>query len=766
MEYYGQFKDGERSYLIEDMYPKRPWFNYLWNEKYITSFNQFGCGGSLYIDEDGRRTNLLKPGENRLIYIRDDETCEYWAANRNFQRESFQTFYSEVGQGYSTIVSNYKEIGMSFRLFVPTEGLMECWEVEVENTGSNARHISLYAYADIDAYLSPHLAYIHGKYDKELNGVFISHHGYKLDVDYTNFFFTSDKVPAAYETTNRRFVGVYGSIIKPDALNDDTLSKSDTTFDADAIAVMQFKLCLEPGEKNRLKFILGLSRTLDDAIKVKTHMLCEESFIREYNKIGQESEKCINKIYINTPDKEINSLANIWLKRQMALGKTWGRVYARGFRDIIQDVTGFVALDAKIAGEKIKYCLRYQYESGNTKRQWNTGGAKEDELHPYRDGACWLAPALAAYLKETGNFSLLEEKVPYYESDIEETVYEHCKRGVDFLLKELGEHGLCLWGGGDWNDSLNGAGMNLKGESVWLTMAAVKSAMEFAEINGKMGRGAEAEEYRKKADVLRQNILKHGWDKDHFIYGINDWGEKIGAYDSYEAKLFLNPQAYAVLADIVDEENAGKLLDLVERELKCPYGYVQLKPSYTKGSDRIGRITYLEPGCYENGSVYNHGVTFKIAADCKIGRGNTAFESIKRMTASNPDNPVSKSGVEPYVVTNMYLGPNNKERAGESVMSWITGSAGWLFRCIVEFVIGIQAEYEGLRVSPCLPSHWRNIQITREFRGTVYEININNRDGLERGKVQLCLDGKALEGNLIPCCSSSEIHKVEVRVSK
>jgi cellobiose phosphorylase len=768
MNDFGGFDDEKRIYVKKDMYTKRPLINFLWNERYITSFNQFGCGGKggWYTDESGVITKLVKPTESRLIYIRDDENNESWAANRNFQRENFDEFYTEVGLGYSRIVSKYKNIAVSLKVFVPTEGLMECWEVEVSNTGSKERNISFYAYADMEVCISGHHAYIHGGYDGELNGIFISHHGYNLDTNYTNLYFASDKKPFAFETTNRRFAGTYGSVRQPDALKNDILSSLDTTFDTDAVAALQFKLCLKAGEKKKIKFLLGLSQSLDEARKIKSSMLSEEAFATEFAKIEQESEKYINKLYIDTPDTEINSLANIWLKRQIALGKTWGRVYCRGFRDIMQDVTGFVALDAKSAGDKIKYCLKYQYESGNTKRQWNTGGAKEDEMHPYRDGASWLVPALSAYLKETGKFDLLEEKVAYYESDVEETVYEHCKRGVDFLLSELGEHGLCLWGGGDWNDSLNGAGMNFIGESVWLSMATVNSTVEFAGINDRMGKSYEAAEYRKHAEILKKNILKHGWDKDHFIYGINDWGEKIGAYESEEAKIYLNPQAYAVLAGIIDEVNSEKLLDLVERDLGCPYGYVQLKPSYTKGSERIGRISYFEPGCYENGSVYNHGVTFKIAADCKMGRGDAAFKSIKKMLATNPENPTINSAVEPYVVTNMYLGPENKERAGESLMSWITGTAGWLLRCITEFIIGIQSDYEGLRISPCLPSNWKNIHVIREYRGAVYEFNIHNPDGLEKGKVSISLDGNMVEGNLVPCCDDTGRHKVEVNISR
>lgn len=760
MEYSGRFNDQKKEFTIEDMFPKRPLSNFLWNEKMLTCINQFGFGGSSYRDNSGETVVQLCK-DSRAIYIKDEEDKKYWVANRNFSNEPFDEFNSTVGIGYSRIYSKFRDISTTFNLFIQRDQPLEFWEVTIKNSGKEERNLSLFTYADVECNITPHTAYNRGIFSDDLNGVFLSHHGFNLPTNFSNIFFACNKKITSFETTNRRFKGIYGSIESPKALEQDFLTSEATSFDDQMTGALQVNFRIGAGKEEKFCFILGLSKSLEEAIDICRKNLNEANFKNEYDCIKEENTSYHKKLLIDTPDDEINRMVNIWLKRQMGLGKTWGRVYSKGFRDIMQDLTGFMSLDSKAAAEKIIYCLNFQYQDGNTLRQW-----APIDLHPYRDGASWLIPAVASYLKETGDYEFLEREVFYYGNKEKGTILDHCKRGIDFLLSELGEHGLCLWGGGDWNDSINNAGIKLKGESVWLSLATVKSTNEYIKMLDVIGRGDEIQEYIDKIEKLKNNIVKYGWDKDHFIYGFNDYGEKIGSYENTEGKIYLNPQTWAILADVVNHDSALKLLEFIERELSCPFGYVQLKPSYTKGTDRIGRISYMEPGCYENGSVYNHGVAFKIAADCKMGRGDIAYRSIKKMFSSNRDNPASNSGVEPYVLTNMFLGPENVERCGESLMSWITGTAGWAFRCITEFLIGVQADYNGLCITPCFPTHWKRINIIREYRNATYDISIINDLGLESGNITLIVDDKLISGNAIPPFEDQKIHKVIAKIYK
>ncbi len=718
-----RFNDRKKEYVIEDMFPKRPWLNYAWNEEHLSCFNQFGFGMSRFRDKNGFLKNILSTLDNRLIFIKDNSSGEYYAANRNYDRKPFDVFQTKVGMGYSLIQSEYSGLAVDLKLFVPTSGLMECWEVLVENKNQEQKDISLYAYADIDMAVTVHYAYAAGERAQEFNGIYCTHEAFQAPTNLSGVYFASDQEIASYETTNRRFKGVYSDIGHPDALKEDALSNQDTCFENEIAAVLQFHLKLAPNEKRKLLFVLGASENIQDAKKKVNEMLSEDVFEREFAKVTEKIERFQNNIMVTTPDEALNSRVNIWLKRQMELGKQWGRLYGKGFRDVMQDTAGFLALDPQNARDRLLYVLQYQREDGNPVRQW-------EPLEPkvYVDGAVWLIFTLNVYLKETRDFGILDEVVPYYESELEESVMEHCFRGIHYIQNHLGEHGLCLWGDGDWNDSLNGCGILGRGESVWMSEATVKAAREWVEILKVTGNQDRIGDIEEKAQQMKENILKYGWDKDHFIYGFNDYGEKIGSYDSEEGQMFLNTQTWAILAGIVEGEAAKQLMQTVEEKLGCDFGYVQQMPSYSKGTDKIGRSSYFKPGCYENGSVYNHGVAFKVVADCVLGNGTKALETIRKMMPENPKNPYSFSGMEPYAISNMYLGPECASRGGEAPLSWTTGTCGWMFRGIVENMIGVKADYDGLKIEPNFPDEWEHVRIKRVFRGELYDIDIWKRE--------------------------------------
>ena len=751
-----KFADDKKEYLIKNMFPKRPWLNYAWNKDYVSSFNQFGFGISRYCDSKGLLRNILQKEDNRLIFIKDEQSGEYWAANRNYDNAPFEVFETIVGMGYSKIDSKYQGIKTSMKCFVPTEGLYECWEVEVENTAEAERKISLYAYTSVDMSVTVHYAYAEGHFEKAINGIYCSHDAYDSPTDIGGAFFATNREVCAYETTDRRFKGVYSDIGHPVALKETYLANEDTCFENEIAPTLQFEFRLNAGQKEKLLFILGACKNMEEAQTICKSMLNETAFENEFNAVKKGVDRFQNNIIIETPDPEINSRINIWIKRQMELGKDWGRLYGKGFRDIMQDIAGYLALEPESARERILYCLAYQRENGNPIRQWNPYEPKV-----YMDGAVWLFFTLNVYLKETRDFSILEEKVKYYESDIEETVLEHCVRGMQFLQNNLGEHGLNLWGDGDWNDSLNGCGVLGKGESLWLSEAVIKAVKDFKEILVATGNEHFIGDMLDKAETMKNSIIKYGWDKDHFIYGINDYGEKVGAYENKEGQIFLNSQVWAILAGIVEGEDARKLLDTVEEKLGCEYGYQVQYPSYTKGSDKIGRSSYFKPGCYENGSVYNHGVAFKIGADCMTYGGDKALETIYRILPVNPEHTYEQSGVEPYAMSNMYLGPECNSRRGEAPLSWTTGTSGWLYRGVIENIIGVQADYEGLKIEPNLPEKWDAVKVKRVFRGCTYMINIiNNKKG---GEYKIYVDDQKIEGNILPLFKDEKEHFVLVK---
>ncbi len=740
------FIDEKKEYEICDMYPKRPWMNYLWNEEYIAIIDQFGFGKGRISVENNFQRDIVKNTDSRIIYIKSSDN-EIISLNRNYKNLKFDTFKTIVGIGYSTIVSAYKWLHSEFTIIVPHKGKRECWRLVLKNTSNETKQFDLYAFADLDVAIGEHLSCTFGDFDKDLNGIYFRHKAYETPTDYHIVHLAASCDVDAYETAKRRFIGTYGNILEPDGIKAQKLSSTDNSFDADTQAVLQSYVTLNPGEEKTIYFTVGVEKTLDNAVKNSKSLLSRESFDNELKFLSQQTAKYDDKIYIQTPDDEVNRFINIWLKRQLDLGKTWGRVYNKGFRDIMQDISGFVQLDPDICRNKILDCVQYQKEDGNTLRSWVPLDRRN-----YRDGATWLLSTVAAYVKESADKSVLEEKVGYFESDIAETLFEHCIRAIDFLYREVGEHGLCLWGGGDWNDSFDGAGLKMIGESVWLSIATVKATNDFTELLNYLGKTDLASTYISKRNIMTENIHKFGWDKDHFIYGINDWHERIGSYDTPTGQIFLNPQTWAVLAHIADDEKS--LMDLVERELSCEFGYVQQKPCYTAPDSHVGRISYFGKGFYENGSVYNHGVAFKIVADCVASRGNEAYSTLKKLLPSNPEN--KNSGVEPYALCNMYFGPENESRRGEAPMHWITGTSSWVFRGIVEYIIGVRADFDSLIIDPKLPDSWDNVNITRTFRNATYDIEIKR--GTNKG-MQID-DNSPIDSNRVPVFDDNAKHKI------
>lgn len=744
------FTDSKKEYVIEDMYPKRPWMNYLWNEEYVTCINQFGLGGSIMKAENGFQREIARDTDNRLIFIK--ENGKSYCINRNYGRLPFGEYKTAVGMGYSKIISEYNNIRTELLIFVPLHGKRECWQLTIENKSNCERKLDIYAFADVNSRIGWHAPCNKDTFEESVNGVCFQHVAYNSPTKYHCIHFASDSEIYGYDVAGKRFVGVYGSRSEPDALQAERLECRGNVFDNFTAGALQLKAELAPGGAKTIRFTLGVETGVAEAAKASKQILAEGAFEKELAAIKEKTSVYDSRVYIKTPDEHINRMVNIWLKRQMDLGKTWGRVYNLGFRDIMQDITGFVPLDDKASREKLLYCLQYQKPDGNTLRSW-----MPLDLDPYRDGAAWLLPAVVTYIKETGDLSVLDEPVGYWESDMRETVFEHCIRGADFLHRETGEWGLCLWGGGDWNDSFDGAGLNMIGESVWLSIAAVKATSDFIELLKYIGNEELADKYQSLNDKMIHNIRSRGWDRDHFIYGVNDWRERVGSYDTEDAQIFLNPQSWAVIAGIADDNDA--LLDLAENKLCCDFGYVQCVPSYSRPNPHVGRISYFGKGLFENGSVYNHGCAFKLVADCIAGRGENAYKTLKLMSPFNPKNPYTHSGVEPYVTTNMYLGPECELRAGEVTGSWTTGTTSWVFRGITEYMLGIRAEFDGLLAEPCLPPEWDGAEITRTYRGAVYNIKIKRT-----GEKAVYFDGRRIASKLLPKCEAGTVHDVEVMI--
>lgn len=758
----GYFDDKAREYVITDMYPRRALLNYLWNDTTVCACDQFGFGTSWSVIngvrrgiESGERNFTIHNGE-RLIYIKDEESGEYYSPNRNYKKQPFDVFECHVGIGYQRVVSEYKGVKTEFTTLVPTKGNVVQFQIKVTNTTEKTRKLKVYFYAQPKLEMGGHEAYASADFDAGLNGIYYNTDGYKLPMEYIKSYMCTDKAVESYAVTPNDFKGLYNGYDAPIGLETEKLVSKGSTFEESYAGVFQYGVELEGGETFESIVVCGFGKTYDECVAGAKQYANVSSFARELEAQKEKNSASLGVYEVETPDKHVNSMVNIWLKRQLSLGKDWGRLYGRGFRDVMQDTSAFVSFDVELARKRIPEILKHQYEDGNPIRMF-----EPNYTAPYNDSGAWIPATVLGYLYESGDITVLDEKIPYLKGDSYEnaykaggfvpyegteetyTVFDHVKRAMDYLYSSRGKRGLVLFRHGDWNDSMNGVGLQGKGESVWLTLATIKAYNEFIEILKLYGKEELVPLYQARRDEWKESVMKYGFDGNHLLYGYNDYDEKIGAEENEYAKIYLNPQTWAVLADFADKKTLEKLMDEVEERLSCDFGYVQCSPSYKKGTDKIGRVSYFKEGLIENGSVYNHGVAFKIVADCMLGRGDKAYETFKKISYDNPKNP--DNGMEPYAISNMYIGPENPYLKGYAPMSWVTGTAGWAYRCLTEYLCGVQPTAGGLRVKPCFPKTWEKVSIKRAFRGSMYEITV-----LKGEKDEMIVDGKSVQGNVLP----------------
>lgn len=731
----GYFDVDNKEYVITNMYPKRPLINLLWNNTTLSQIDHFGCGKTFVWD--GKLRRFFESG-NRVVYIKDLLSGEIYSPNRNFKMLPFDEFISHVGNGYSTIESLYKGLKVKFTIIVPVNDVVISYKISITNTSNEARKLSCYFVDELFTNLTDHDAAGKGCKDIKYGGLYFPHDNYDDEhfTEYTHVYVASSKQYTSYAVTLRDVLGTYGSFDNPIGIKEDELPSKDSIFESKYTASLQYKIDLKPGEQIEYYVAVSCGSDFDLTAKTALKYASNIEFLTSYASCSMFEADMYDKFVANIPDKYMENMVNVWLKHQVAFGKSWGRIYHKGFRDVLQDATSFASFAPETAKKRILITLSYQFKNGNCVR-----GYDPVTVLGNNDGASWIPEAVSSYLKETGDIRFLDLMVNYYNGG-EDTVFNHMLKGLDYLTNDTGKRGLILFRRSDWNDSTNGAGNLGIGESVWLSIATVRALKIFAEICDLVGKQHIKVIMLEKSSILADNILKFGFINDRFIHGYDDWDNIIGyGDDEEEGSFYLNSQTWAVLSGIGDLKIQRKIMDKVEERLKTPFGYVLIDPPYTHPTKGIGRTSYFTPGAVENGSVHIHTNMFKALADCMIGRGDKAYETICDVLYPNNIN----SGVEPYAISTMFIGPSNKERCGDAPLSWITGSAGWMYRAITEYLLGVQADYKGLKIHPTPPKAWTEFSVKRLYRNVVYNISFK-----KTGKFQIYINNVAIEGDIIP----------------
>ncbi|MBE6537510.1 MAG: hypothetical protein E7673_06115 [Ruminococcaceae bacterium] len=734
---YGHYIEGSSDFCITERDIPRNWYNYLWNDNYITFTSQTSAGESFMQDDLGRRIKLVR--ERGFFAIEGDDSFGIGGLPVNEKLDSYRCVHS---RGESVIYTEKNGIAAEVGIIVPRELNAELWRVSLENKSDRTRTLSAVAFCDslIDAgYGRQGYNTEASHFDEELGALYIVKKKTMWGKGYGahGFMSSSDKCDG-FSGAYNAIIGPYGSFAHPVIVEKGGCNNSIGCGEKLAFA-MQKNMTLSPGEKKEVVFMLGIALSFDemkDMVKKNTLEFYYEESAAVKAKLAAETDM----VKINTPDGMLNNMFE-WLKLQSYLGSRWARVRHNGYRDMTSDTDCLAAINPELALERFKRILSYQYSNGYAPRTFIDGEIKPNN---FSDNTVWLTFTASSIIKELGQKEILDIEVPYNDGTVG-TIYEHLYRSVDYLYNFKGLHGLVKIWGGDWNDCMDKAGLEGKGVSVWLSIAWYRANKFFAELAEMYGRPEDVKLANERGEEMRALIEEYGWDGEYYIDAINDKGVKIGSKECEEGKIFLIPQIWAVFSGVSREGREITAMDSVEKYLSDPLGTVISYPPYTKWDGGVGSVTNKHAGIHENGGVYLHTIAWKIAADAMLKRADKVEAGIETILPFR--NKVVDGRAEPYIMCNSYFGKQTGYRYGTPGQSWRTAAGQWFEKALVNYVFGLLPEMEGLRIDPCLPPSWKEASIDKRFRGANYHIRYEN--GGTRVK-KILVEGKEIEGNILP----------------
>ncbi len=751
---YGHFEKNGETFVVTDVETPRHWYNYFFNNDYVAFASQVGAGEGLAQDSMGRRIFLVS-GRNVFLKTAD----KAWSLFGLPIDYGYTDYACAHENGASTVSLSYDGIRSSVRIFVPNEGKCEIWSVTAENTSAQTRELSVIAYAktEIDGVYRPQ-CYSLGKggFLKDKNAVYGHVYGaFESDRNRDIWGYMSASEEAdGYDSRRNAFIGPYSDDQHPAAITKMLGCRNSDCNSEKLCYALENKIVLAPGEKKTVHYVVGAALSMDEFIR-PTSEFAEGAFAA----MKAKYEKELSGVEIKTPMEDLDHLVNGWLKYAADMGSRWARVRHNGYRDLTSDTECFAAVNPSLAWERIKRILSFQYDTGYAPRTFIDGSIKDRN---FADNTVWLASAVATIIKELGKKELLLEEVPF-NNGTTATVYEHIRRSVDFLFNFQGLYGLVKIWGGDWNDCVNYAGLKGKGVSVWLSIAWCYANKRFRELAKMLGKEDDVKLSEERGKIMAERIEEHGRDKEagYYIYARTDDDIIMGAHDCEEGQIFLISQLWSVFAGL---ENAAQAMDRAEEILETPIGIRLAYPAYSHQYDYIGSMAEKEPGVQDNGGIYLHPSAWKLAVDSILRRPDRVEEGIKKMLPGNHE--YGETCGEPYAMFNSYFAPETGYRAGTPGQSWRTASSSWMLKSMIEYVFGMHAEMEGLRIDPCLPLSWKNCSIKKIFRGCVYDVRFSC-DGQGSDVLSVKVNGEKIdsENNVIPA-KEGETLVVEVSLGK
>ncbi len=791
MKKYGYFSQDRREFIITRPDTPAPWVNYISNGRYNGIISNTGGGFSFYKSpKDSRITRwrynslpLDRPG--RYILLQDADTQEYWSPTWQPTCVKLDSYECRHGLYYTKISSEYKQLAASVLYFVPTDDV-EIWKLSVKNNSSQPRTLNLFSFSElcmghalIDLINQPNDQHFNEVYFNKSHQLLFATKRYwvrynSVTVEQANgewdkyVFFGSSLPVKGWDGSKDVFMGRWRSEENPIAVERGACFNSEITA-GDAIAALQTKIILEPGEEKDVVFFLGVVDKSDNFEKTAAKLADKYRNVKtvneEFSKRKRFWNNYTNAVKVNTPDDDMNTMLNVWNQYQTSVTFLFSRdasyyhgglLFGRGYRDSCQDILGPVIQQHDRVRERIREMSAYQFHDGSTFHLYYplTGGGVRTG---HSDTPLWLPLAIMTYLKETGDFDFLKQVTKFHDEK-EGSILEHLYRAIDYTLGNLTERYLAKFGPGDWNDTLDYLGREGRGESIWVSMFLAYILKEAAELCRMIGDVEHEKKYQREYQKVSAAINEHCWDGEWYIRGTNDIGEVIGSAKNAQGQIFLNTQSWAVISGVASDDRAIQCMNSVIRHLDTPKGPKILHPAYTKVDPNIGLATRCVPGKKENGAVFNHPVSWAILAECMLGHGNRAFEIFKKALPMNPEIEIDRYQAEPYVYAEYVTSPDHPTY-GQASHSWLTGSSAWMLRGGIDYILGVRPSYCGLVIDPCIPANWTQYTISRLFRGIRYNFRVENPQGICKGKIRLTIEGQDIEENVIDL-NNSNIQKL------
>lgn len=787
---YGHFDNENREYVIDRVDLPASWTNYIGIKDMYGVFNHTAGGYLCYKVPEYHRITRFRPnnvmeGPGHYVYIRDNDTGDYWTISWQPVGKDKAKYSCRHGLSYIRYLTDYSDIHAEEKLFVAMDEPVEIWDVKLQNNSGRPRNLSVFSYLEFSFHQIPMdnqnfqmSLYASGsRYDSGVieNDLYYEEKGYQ--------YFTSNFEPDGFDCLRDAFIGLYRTERNPEVVETGCCTGSFQKG-GNHCGVLKKNLTLEPGEETRLLFLLG-EGGIDAGLAAKRRYTAEK-VDDDFARLAEFWDDRLSCLQVSTPNEGMNTELNIWNLYQSTINVIFSRFTSfievggrvgLGYRDTAQDAMMIPHSEPEKCRSRLVELMRALTKEGYGlhlfEPRWFEPEQEQQSfksptvvptpdrsqiVHGLKDAcaddALWLVSSIVQYIRETGETGFVDEIITYADGG-EGTVYEHMQRILDFSTRQIGSNGICKGLRADWNDCLNLGG----GESAMVSFLHLWALNNFIALARQLGRTQDVSHYQEISDSVKETCSKVLWDGDWFIRGITADNRKIGTSADTEGKVHMESNTWAVLSGAATPEQGKKAMDSVDEYLFTPYGLMLNAPCFTTPDDAIGFVTRVYPGLKENGAIFSHPNPWAWCAEAILGRGSRAMKFYDALCPAAQNNMIEIRKAEPYTYCQFIVGKDHTA-FGTARHPFMTGSSGWAYYAATQYLLGIQPDFDGLKVNPCIPGAWKEFSVVRKWRGATYHIHVTNPNGVEKGVTSMTADGQSV--TILPILPAGSVCHAEI----